>query len=59
MHQIKIAILDMYKGEPNQGMRNIHEILDSYAANKKLMCITKYLMCVANTKYLIYPTMLI
>ncbi len=36
MHQIKIAILDMYKGEPNQGMRNIHEILDSYAANKKI-----------------------
>ena len=31
MINLKIAILDMYKGAPNQGMRNIHEIIDGYA----------------------------
>lgn len=28
---LKVAILDMYQGAANQGMRNIHEILDEYA----------------------------
>ena len=31
MRKLKVAILDMYKGEPNQGMRNIREILERYA----------------------------
>lgn len=31
MHKFRVAILDMYKGHPNQGMRNIHELLDRYA----------------------------
>ncbi len=31
MINLKLAILDMYKGAPNQGMRNIHEIVDGYA----------------------------
>jgi homoserine O-succinyltransferase len=29
---IRIAILDLYEGQPNQGMRCIREILDQYAA---------------------------
>lgn len=28
---LSVAILDMYKGEPNQGMRNIHQLLDTFA----------------------------
>jgi len=36
MPSFKVAILDMYKGEPNQGMRNIHEILNRYAEEKEL-----------------------
>ena len=31
MQQFRVAILDMYKGEPNQGMRNIHELLERYS----------------------------
>lgn len=29
--KLRVAILDMYKGEPNQGMRNIHDLLNDYA----------------------------
>jgi homoserine O-succinyltransferase/O-acetyltransferase len=36
MKEFKIAILDMYKGEPNQGMRNIHEIIDKFGKGKKI-----------------------
>lgn len=36
MQAFKVAILDMYKGEPNQGMRNIHEILNRYAEEKEI-----------------------
>ncbi|MES2726901.1 MAG: GMP synthase [Bacteroidota bacterium] len=36
MQNIKIAILDMYNGTENQGMRNIHQILDNYAANHRV-----------------------
>lgn len=28
---LSVAILDMYKGSPNQGMRNIHQLADSFA----------------------------
>ena len=28
--KIKVAILDLYEGEPNQGMRCIREILNQY-----------------------------
>jgi len=31
MINLKLAILDMYQGVANQGMRNIHEIIDGYA----------------------------
>jgi GMP synthase-like glutamine amidotransferase len=31
MQKIKVAILDMYLDAPNQGMRNIHEILNRFA----------------------------
>jgi len=40
MKKIKVAILDLYKDAPNQGMRNIHEILDKYASENQLF-ITK------------------
>ncbi|MEO8147391.1 MAG: GMP synthase [Bacteroidia bacterium] len=36
MQQIKIAILDMYKGAPNQGMRNIHQILENYSLENNI-----------------------
>lgn len=36
MTKIRVAILDMYKGEPNQGMRNIHEILDRFGLESGL-----------------------
>lgn len=29
--KIKVAILDMYDGEPNQGMRCIHDIINRFA----------------------------
>lgn len=32
-HNIRVAILDLYAGEPNEGMRSIHGILDSYFLN--------------------------
>jgi GMP synthase-like glutamine amidotransferase len=28
---LSVAILDMYKGEPNQGMRNIQQLVDTFA----------------------------
>ncbi len=34
--QLKVAILDMYKGAPNQGMRNIHEILNRYSSENQI-----------------------
>jgi GMP synthase-like glutamine amidotransferase len=34
---IRVAILDLYEGAPNQGMRCIHEILDLYARNEGIM----------------------
>jgi len=34
MNLIKIAILDMYAGFPNQGMRNIKEIIELFASDK-------------------------
>ncbi|MCX6185734.1 MAG: homoserine O-succinyltransferase [Bacteroidetes bacterium] len=36
MQELKVAILDMYKGETNQGMRNINEILDKFACQKNI-----------------------
>lgn len=36
MRKLKVAILDMYKGEPNQGMRNIHNLLESYAEENEI-----------------------
>lgn len=33
----RIAILDMYKGEPNQGMRNLREMLERFALEKNLL----------------------
>jgi GMP synthase-like glutamine amidotransferase len=33
---LSVAILDMYKGEPNQGMRNIHQLLDNFALNQHI-----------------------
>ena len=32
----RVAILDMYKGEPNQGMRNLREILERFALEKNI-----------------------
>ncbi len=34
--QIRIAILDMYEGTPNEGMRGIREIIESFAAVRHL-----------------------
>jgi GMP synthase-like glutamine amidotransferase len=34
--KIKIAILDLYEGEPNEGMRCLQEILRQYATNNNL-----------------------
>lgn len=36
MQKIKVAILDMYLDTPNQGMRNIHEILNRFALQNKI-----------------------
>jgi len=36
MQKIKVAILDMYLDAPNQGMRNIHEILNRFALQHKI-----------------------
>jgi homoserine O-succinyltransferase/O-acetyltransferase len=36
MKKLKIAILDMYKGEPNQGMRNVHEIITQYGQENQI-----------------------
>lgn len=33
---LKIAILDLYNGVENQGMRGIHEIIKEFTANKKI-----------------------
>lgn len=34
--KVRVAILDLYEGVPNQGMRCIHEILNLYAAHQDL-----------------------
>src|SRR5882672_2031139 len=34
--KIRVAILDLYKGQPNQGMRCLKEILKNYAGNNNL-----------------------
>jgi GMP synthase-like glutamine amidotransferase len=34
--RIKIAILDLYAGEPNQGMRCLHEIVDQWAEDNQV-----------------------
>jgi len=36
MPQVRIAILDLYKDEPNEGMRAIHEIIKNYARHKRI-----------------------
>jgi len=36
---LKVAIIDMYKGASNQGMRNIHEILEGYAKEHNISII--------------------
>lgn len=36
MRPLKVAILDMYKGHPNQGMRNIREILERYSMENNI-----------------------
>ena len=33
---VRIAILDLYEGHPNQGMRCIHEIIDRWATANQL-----------------------
>jgi len=33
---VRIAVLDLYEGQPNEGMRCIHEILDQYASERGL-----------------------
>lgn len=38
---LKIAVMDLYDGIPNQGMRGIREILDSYAKRKGLNTVVK------------------
>ncbi|MBL7699948.1 MAG: homoserine O-succinyltransferase [Chitinophagaceae bacterium] len=34
--QVKIAILDLYEGAPNEGMRCIRQLLKTYASEKKI-----------------------
>lgn len=34
--QVRVAILDLYEGQPNQGMRCLRDILHAYAANHGL-----------------------
>ncbi len=51
---LSIAILDMYKGAPNQGMRNIHQLLDSFANAQNLQLNIK-VFDVRNTQEL--PTL--
>lgn len=34
--QVKVAILDLYEGKPNQGMRCIHEILENFTETSGL-----------------------
>lgn len=36
MEKLRVAILDMYKGEPNQGMRNIINLLERYAEDNEI-----------------------
>jgi homoserine O-succinyltransferase len=36
LSKIKVAILDLYEGHPNQGMRCIRELLDQYGASNGL-----------------------
>jgi GMP synthase-like glutamine amidotransferase len=33
---LSVAILDMYNGAPNQGMRNIHQLLDTFAISNNI-----------------------
>jgi homoserine O-succinyltransferase/O-acetyltransferase len=35
--RMKVAILDMYKGESNQGMRNIHDLLRTYGEQNDIV----------------------
>ncbi|MBL7927172.1 MAG: GMP synthase [Bacteroidia bacterium] len=37
MDKLRVAILDMYNGEPNQGMRNIHQLLADYATENQII----------------------
>ena len=39
--QIKVAVIDMNNGFPNQGMRGIQELLNSYSVNKQPNLIFK------------------
>ena len=39
--KIKVAILDMYEGAANQGMRCIRELLKQYAVEKNIDILSK------------------
>ena len=34
--KIRVAILDLYEGQPNQGMRCIRELLDQYGSDHNI-----------------------
>ena len=52
--EIKVAILDLYDGIANEGMRGFQDILNRYKAkNTILISVTRYLMCVKNATFLI------
>jgi homoserine O-succinyltransferase/O-acetyltransferase len=40
-HTLRVAILDLYEGRPNEGMRCIQQILQEYSRAKGLPVVTK------------------
>jgi homoserine O-succinyltransferase/O-acetyltransferase len=40
-HMLRVAILDLYEGRPNEGMRCIQQILQEYGVSKKLQIFSK------------------
>ncbi|HEY4935263.1 MAG TPA: GMP synthase, partial [Puia sp.] len=40
-HTLRVAILDLYEGRPNEGMRCIQQILQEYSQSKGLPVVSK------------------
>jgi hypothetical protein len=49
--EIRVAILDLYDGIANEGMRGFRDILERYKVKHNLNLNTKFLMCAAKCRY--------